>query len=419
MAGEDLQSLVDELAEQLHRSVAIDDPAVKLLAVSRHFGDEDPLRVTAVLNRSLPDELTRPLLELGISTWTEPGRVELDVPGSKARLCAPVRSAGRLLGFLWLIDDGPVHLTEHDVEMAARTAARAGVVLHRDLLVRERSRARRRSILRELVSVDEAIRAAAAEELRAEQLFGEQPMHYQVIAAHHCPVTTAEAAPDMAAEMADMAVEVAVEDGLRALPEGAGLVFAHRSRAWLLLARPQEPTTRLLHAVGQRMTARFRALSGPRTRLAVGIGAPVTDLGLVVGSYRQALLAVRAARLIPAVGAVARWGFLGPYDILLRMPSDELARAADVPALARLRAADNDQQVLMGTLEAFLDNAGDVKRTADLICVHRGTLYHRLRRIEQRTGCSLDAGDDRLMLHLGLKLRRLAAADRCQDEPSA
>ena len=415
MADEDMQSLVDELAEQLHRSVAIDDPSVRLLAVSRHFGDEDPLRVTAVLNRSLPDELTRPVLELGISTWTEPGRVELDVPGSKARLCAPVRSAGRLLGFLWLIDDGPVRLSEHDIELAARTAARAGVVLHRNLLVRERSRARRRSILRELVSVDEATRAEAVEELRAEQLFGEQAMHYQVIAAQHGLGSTAQ----VAQEMADMAVEVAVEEGLRALPEGAGLVCAHRSRAWLLLARPEEPTTQLLHAIGQRLTTRFRALSGPHARLAVGIGGPVTDLGLVVNSYRQALLAVRAARLVPAVGEVARWGFLGPYDILLRMPSDELVRAADVPALARLQAADNDQQVLIGTLEAFLDHAGDVKRTADLICVHRGTLYYRLRRIEQLTGCDLADGDDRLMLHLGLKLRRLAAADRSQGEPQA
>ncbi|PRX50079.1 DNA-binding PucR family transcriptional regulator [Prauserella shujinwangii] len=407
MADEDVQALVDELAEQLHRSVAIDDPSVRLLAASRHFGDEDPLRVTAVLNRSLPDELTRPVLELGISTWTEPGRVELDVPGAKARLCTPVRSAGRLLGFLWLIDDGPVRLTEHEIEMAARTAARAGVLLHRDLLVRERSRARRRSILRELVSADEAARAAAAEELAADQLFGEQPMHYQVVAAHHCPATSAEAAHDIA-------VEVAVEDGLRAQPECAGLVFAHRSRAWLLLARPQEPTTRFLHAVAQRMTARFRALSGPDARLAVGIGAPVTDLGLVVNSYRQALLAVRAARLVPALGEVARWGSLGPYDILLRIPTDELVRAADVPPLARLQAADNDQQVLMGTLETFLDNAGDVKRTADLLCVHRGTLYYRIRRIEQLTGCDLRDGDDRLMLHMGLKLRGLAAAGRCQ-----
>ncbi|MTD54660.1 PucR family transcriptional regulator [Amycolatopsis pithecellobii] len=402
MADEDVQSLVEELAEQLQRSVAIDDPSVRLIAVSRHFGDQDPLRVTAVLNRSLPDELSRPLLELGISTWTEPGRVE--VPGLKARLCAPVRSAGYLLGFLWLIDDGPARLSEHEIEMAARTAARAGVVLHRNLLVRERSRARRNSILRELVSADEETRAAAAEELRAEQLFGGQPMCYQVIAAQHFP----EAGQDMA-------VEVAVEDGLRALPEGAGLVFAHRSRAWLLLARPEEPTTQLLHAVGRRMTTRFRALSGPHARLAVGIGAPVTDLGLVATSYRQALLAVRAARLVPALGEVARWGYLGPYDILLRMPSDELVRAADVPALAKL----HDQPVLAGTLESFLDNAGDVKRTADLVCVHRGTLYHRLRRIEQLTGCSLDDGDDRLMLHLGLKLRRLAAADRCHDEPRA
>jgi DNA-binding PucR family transcriptional regulator len=47
-----------------------------------------------------------------------------------------------------------------------------------------------------------------------------------------------------------------------------------------------------------------------------------------------------------------------------------------------------------------------------MLRVHRATLYHRLRRIEKITGCDLGHGDDRLTLHLGLKLLGLAAAYR-------
>ncbi|TYB57487.1 PucR family transcriptional regulator [Nonomuraea sp. PA05] len=59
------------------------------------------------------------------------------------------------------------------------------------------------------------------------------------------------------------------------------------------------------------------------------------------------------------------------------------------------------------TLEAFLDNAGDVQLTAEQMFVHRTTLYYRLQRIEELTGVQLASGEDRLAFHLGLKVARL------------
>ena len=69
MSDRDLQSIVDELAERLQRSVAIDDPAIRLLAASRHFGDEDAVRVSSALNRSVEPDLVDSILTLGISRW--------------------------------------------------------------------------------------------------------------------------------------------------------------------------------------------------------------------------------------------------------------------------------------------------------------------------------------------------------------
>ncbi|WP_223840116.1 hypothetical protein [Saccharopolyspora pogona] len=211
MPDEDLQLLVDDLAGRLGRSVAIDDPAIRLLAASRHFGDEDPMRITSVLNRAVPDEVTRPLLALGIGAWTTPGRAELDVPGFGRRLCAPVRCNSLLLGFLWLIDDDVNPLTEAEIEMADETASRAGVVLYKRLLLRERTNVRRETILRDLVTSDDELRRQAVDDLRAEQLFVEQATRYQVVAAQRGPAGTA-------ARSDDVAVEAAVEEGLLTCP---------------------------------------------------------------------------------------------------------------------------------------------------------------------------------------------------------
>jgi DNA-binding PucR family transcriptional regulator len=56
----------------------------------------------------------------------------------------------------------------------------------------------------------------------------------------------------------------------------------------------------------------------------------------------------------------------------------------------------------------FLDHAGTVARAADALHIHRQTLYYRLGRIEALTGCDLGDGQARLLLHMSVKLARLA-----------
>lgn len=399
MSDGDLQSIVDDLAERLHRSVAIDDPAIRLLAASRHFGDEDAVRVGSVLNRAVRPEITTGLFALGIAGWTEPGVVRVE--GAKPRLCAPVRCNGMLLGYLWLIDeDGS--FSESELSAAAAAAEAAGSVLYRRLLLHERSKARHEGILRELVSPDADMRAQAIADLRAEQLFGEDRTCFTVLAVQ-CRVSGAAAPPQ------EVAFEAAIEEGVRTVVDDVALMVANRSRGWLLLIQRQPPARALVDAIAERITSRFQRLTDSAARPVAGLGGTVTELDAVLESYQQASLAVRAALLLPSVGDLARWGELGPYELLLKLPPDDLRSSARVPALQALDREDR-HHVLLDTLTAFFDHGGNIQRTADTLRVHRATLYQRLKRIEQITGCSLDDGDDRLMLHLGLKLRLLASA---------
>lgn len=80
-------------------------------------------------------------------------------------------------------------------------------------------------------------------------------------------------------------------------------------------------------------------------------------------------------------------------------------------------------QTLARTLETYLDLAGNAQATAKALRLHRATLYYRLQRIEELARADLKDGNDRLMLHLGLKLARLnnrfrpATRDRTRDPP--
>jgi PucR-like helix-turn-helix protein len=112
-----------------------------------------------------------------------------------------------------------------------------------------------------------------------------------------------------------------------------------------------------------------------------------------------------AAALAPVLGTrLVHWDRLGAYQLLAPLAG------APIPAALRRLLDHADAEPLAATLETYLDRAGDAAAAAEALYIHRTTLYHRLRRIEAITGMSLRDGDDRLVLHVGLRIRRLRAA---------
>ena len=394
-----LQAIVDDLAHRLQRSVAVDDTSIRLMVSSRHFGEEDELRSSSILNREVPAAVVERILGLGVADWTEPGWVEDAEFGVTRRLCVPIRYNRLLLGYLWLIEWSAHPISPDDVERAVVAANQAGVLLYRGRLTRERLRNRHEAVLRELVSSDEAARSQAVEDLRAEQVFPERPQPYQVLAVR----TTTLASTTTG----DPELQLAVQEAAGRLPSGTVMAVAGPARAWLLLAGSEPWSDLRLESLRTQISDRLGSGTSGEPDVTFGLGGVVTELDELHLSYRQALMAARAADLVSSFSPFARWTDLGPYQLLLRMNSSDIAAVSSVPALQALEAADH-HGILLESLECFLDHAGDVRRAASVACVHRATFYQRLRRIEEVTGCDLGSGSDRLMLHLALKIRALA-----------
>ena len=223
----------------------------------------------------------------------------------------------------------------------------------------------------------------------------------------------------------------AAETAAAAAPELARLRAAERSDHALvgdLLRGDAAARGRAAAALRERgLRGPVRVLAGedlerlrePRHRLALGAGAALlaggdAELAPRPGSassaprerLEDAPAALAEAELARSLAAplglrVARWEELGAYQLLA-----PLAGAPPPEPLRRL-LAHPDAGALTATLEAFLDRAGDARGAAAALFIHRTSLYHRLRRIEAITGASLRDGDDRLLLHMGLRLHRL------------
>ncbi|THA80872.1 helix-turn-helix domain-containing protein, partial [Streptomyces sp. A0592] len=153
-------------------------------------------------------------------------------------------------------------------------------------------------------------------------------------------------------------------------------------------------------AAGASAGAGSTTATGP-PRMTAGVADPLRGLAELPAAWEQAVAAARAAVAEPRFGPVAQWSLIGPYRLLASLAADPV----DDPAARTLLTPVHRE--LARTAEVFLDCAGQAGRAAAALGIHRQTLYYRLGRVEQLTGLDLDAGEDRLLLHMALKASRL------------
>jgi sugar diacid utilization regulator len=392
----DLQVLVDDLAEELGRSVVIDDPVVRLVCTSRHFGDEDGLRVRAVLQRDAGAEAIRFILSQGVARWTEPamlpGRADLDM---RPRLCVPLRERGELLGLLMVIDaDGSLT----PAQLARIEAASHGMAarMYSDRLAGDGARDdrdAREQALRDLLGPDTARR-------RAGQLAGALPRD-----AAHAVVTVLQVhgSTEPPAQV-ELALRTVLTAATRRRPTRT-VTSAGPDRA-VLLRLSDRPEHADLVEQAERMVGELHHLLGAPAECVAGIGGAVAGLADAWTSLLQADTAARGARLLPRLAGVGVWDELGPYAVLLHLPDSALTPALLPDPLRALLGHDRGAR-LVETLRSYLDHAGSIPRTAAALHLHRTSLYYRLGQIREITGLDLDDGEQRLRLHLGLRVADL------------
>jgi hypothetical protein len=383
-----LQVIAEQLADALQRSVMIDDAALRPVAVSAQTGLVDASRVEAVLQRRTSPRVRQMLTERGIFKAREPVSIPALEPGSLPRLCLPLVHRDQLLGFLWLIDQPP--LTAAQIQRATAAAAQASRLL--------RQRAARQAaefdtfaaLASTLLQSGERDRAAAARKLTDEAaLTGSPPFALAVI--RYLVLDGAAAGPD------DL-LRVAGDLRRRALP--GSFVLATPGQHELVAITTRDATGALRDAV--------RALPGPP--LVIGTAGAAAALEAVHAELDSARYAAEVAAAVPAFGRAAESGELGSYAVFEYLPRDRAAPEWICPGITALLTERTG--MYEATIRAYLDCGGNAQQAAALLHIHRTTLYWRLARVTDLLAVDLSRGDDRLKLHLALKLAELTRPAR-------
>ena len=184
-----------------------------------------------------------------------------------------------------------------------------------------------------------------------------------------------------------------------------------------VVARQTQPTTRWLTHEGVRLTlvatptseGAYNALAAIAAHTRTGASRPFTRLVDAPAALAEARAAVRSLPL-GQVG-LARYGDR-PLDALL-VADGERAAELVTAVLSGLRDRDpRDEEMLLGTVEAWFEHGGSGTRTAAALHCHRNTVLNRLARVADLTG--RDVNDPRAAAELYTAVRAL----RLQGEPA-
>jgi len=392
-----LQVIVDALAADIQRDVAIDDRHIRWLAHSPHRGAPDEARMRSILARRVTDAAAAWAFSFGIHEAEGPVRLPANTTvGAQPRICVALRHSSILLGFMFIIDPDE-SLTSAQLEQAEHAAHEAAQVLYRERRLRELERERQRWLITHLLGPEPAEAEDAARALVEEAVL--EAGRAVVLVLH------AEASADDRPRV-EIGLGAALDRLGRLVPDRGGVGMC-RADHGVFVAAADAPGARSPRDLAERLAVlgdEELSAVGQSVQTRVGVGA-THALGEARRSYGQALDAAAVARRIERFGRVAAWDTLGVYRTLASFPEGLGDDALHPGVIALLDGNGNDDLIL--TLEVYLDHAGDAKAAAEALCVHRASLYHRLQRIEKITGARLKDGDDRLALHLGLRLARL------------
>jgi PucR-like helix-turn-helix protein/diguanylate cyclase with GGDEF domain len=400
----ELQELIDSLAAETGRLVGLDDTRFGALVYSAHPDDVDKVRRESILHREAPAEVTAWLEGLGIRGAEHAVRIPAnDRYGMAARICTPVRWRGLLLGFVWAIDE-PDPMVAHEIDATERCAASLGEALHRLRTEDTEQRKEERRLLRRLVGL--STEAGSNHEVRVELL---------ARAEEYAVVVGELAAPerDGSFSESDTPLVRAFEQVRKKSSPHRMLIAPNGDQLVAVIAidspHELERWTRGLNEAAE------TALHEEEAGIAIGIGSPRPSPDQLAASFREATRAARASLAVPRLGSVAEWRRLGGYQPVASLLDGADPISAIPEPIWRLLNAD-ESGALIGTLETYLDQACDAAAVAASLPLHRSSLYSRLHRIEELAQVDLRSGEDRLTLHLGLRLWRLAGSPRALND---
>ncbi|MGK5111188.1 MULTISPECIES: PucR family transcriptional regulator [unclassified Geodermatophilus] len=385
-----LQDKLDDLAAEVRLPIQLTDHQMRSLGFTPHGDLIDSIRQQTLLSKVTPPEIRKYFEGRGVLRTKEPLWLPPDPSkGVLGRTVVPVLVDKVHYGLLWILDD------EHQVQGALLDRVReVAKVIGEQVRDQETAENDRFALTRQLLQGNAERRNIAWTELvRARAVDSDDTLTAVVIRVRSAGGGTDRVPRHVLSYTHGSGLPHYV---LRAVEGSAAALLVPGSRGDQALDRIAE--------LGRSIV---QDAVDPDATVYVGIGGQGHAGPSAWLSASQAARAADAAERFPELERVAAWDRLGSLRLLVSISEPDLRVLID-PRIITLHC---DHRELLATVETYLDTGGDITSTCKALNVHRGTVYYRLRRVEELTGLSIRSGADRLTIHTGAKAVRLLGED--------
>lgn len=399
--GQGLEAVAKYLARHLGHTVLIEDKQFNLLSVAQATNAAEPFVDELVANKGTPVAVMKKWEEDGTLKALRKYKQSVTIAPEKAsdphRTIHPVVVGGEVFGFFSVLKGEAT--TEHERMIIENGAQAVAIELLKQKGATESEQKMKRDFFRDLLMANTA---AMAETIRRRATYLGYPMNasYWVVSVEFDDQKHEDVQPE------DVNRLVGILNSLLSFRQ-AVVVNQGQGATILYPVKEGQPTPdkiqHLTKAIHQ------KAVQGmPGWTVSIGVGQLYGDLMSVPKSFKEAQHALKIGRSTKGNGNITFFNDLGIYRMLLQFAQSQDPNEFFCEPLQRL--IEYNQQTdkeLVKTIAAFLECNGNLTETSNKLFIHRNTLKYRLERIRDITQIELDDAENRLMLHLGLKMNQV------------
>ncbi|RED65433.1 PucR family transcriptional regulator [Cohnella phaseoli] len=390
-----LEALADAISESLESQVTIEDENHNVMAYSSHRQESDSARISTIIGRRVPDEVTAGLRKAGILQQLETSDVALRIPampeiGLGPRLTVCIKNHNSVLGYIWIVDTG--RLIAGEAERVAEKAADIAKLY----LLRQRSwGTKQRKLQDEFFWKLLTTRNGSAAQLRqeAQSISVRLPDKYWIVIHDFGAI-----------------IESSVIERIRNTVSAFSTIDAHflmsdRNQLIGLYSHPLKTSDKgVLLSFIKGFIEHWDDASESPSVISAGCSRQYDDYGQAWRAYQEALSVLEMKKRLPYhTRDIFRYDDMGVFADLPAVIELRRSSGRQSPLLMKLREHDQEHKAdLNRSLSVYLSCNTSLKEAASILHVHVNTLTYRLNRIAEITGLNLRNTNTMVSIYLDL-----------------
>ena len=394
-----LEELADVLGKLLQSPITIEDANHKLLSYSTHHGITDPIRISTIIERRVPEKFINQLWKEGVIptllSSKEPVYFKsIDDCDLGNRLAVSIWSRDEVIGYIWAIEVNKSFNKEDFLLLQQAAVATKNIFLNNKLKTNQKEEYYQEFFWKLLTSHYQS-NELIIKKFQENNL--ETPSMYSIIIFQYSQEITDD-------------IENKINYLLNTFQKPKILLHIIEDRRLICLTSLNEnDSLEILYKFSnefiEKMNERYSI-----TSIIQGLSELQNDLLKIENSYHEALTVLSIKKKFPTeVNDLHSYQKLGFYRYLNVLLESNKHHDYENESLTKLKKYDQKyQNNLVETLEVYLNKDCNVNSAAKILNVHPNTLTYRIKRISEIGEIDLKNVTQKMTLFIDLKLEKFS-----------